>query len=104
MPHSKQYNGVSKKNQIEGLSPMNIEKHTLVNDFPEHQHTIRHLKMNDNHFAKLFDEYHETSSEIHHIEENNGGVADEYLDSLKKRRVHLKDQLFKYVVDTEKAL
>jgi uncharacterized protein YdcH (DUF465 family) len=38
---------------------MQLDKHTLVNDFPEHHHTIRHLKMNDNHFAKLFDEYHE---------------------------------------------
>ena len=83
---------------------MQIEKHTLVNDFPEHQHTIRHLKMNDNHFAKLFDEYHELESEVHHIEKNDTPVADDYLESLKKRRVHLKDQLFNYVIKTEKAL
>ena len=83
---------------------MNIEKHTLVNDFPEHQHTIRHLKMNDNHFAKLFDEYHELASEVHHIEESNGPVADEYLDSLKKRRVHLKDRLFNLVTKKENAI
>jgi uncharacterized protein YdcH (DUF465 family) len=38
---------------------MQIETHTLLMDFPEHQHTIRHLKMNDNYFAKLFDAYHE---------------------------------------------
>jgi uncharacterized protein YdcH (DUF465 family) len=72
-----------KKVHIQGLSPMHLAKHTLVNDFPEHQHTIRHFKMNDNHFAKLFDEYHELESEVHHIEENNEPVADEYLDSLK---------------------
>lgn len=83
---------------------MNIEKHSLVNDFPEHQHTIRHLKMNDNHFAKLFDEYHELESEVHHIEKNDEPVSDEYLDSLKMRRVHLKDQLFNLVLKTEKAL
>jgi uncharacterized protein YdcH (DUF465 family) len=83
---------------------MNIEKHTLVKDFPDHHHTIRHLKMNDNHFAKLFDEYHELESEVHHIEKNDEPVADEYLDSLKKRRVHLKDQLFNLVLKTEKAL
>lgn len=83
---------------------MQLEKHTLVNDFPEHQHTIRHLKMNDNHFAKLFNEYHELESEVHHIEKNNEPVADDYLESLKKRRVHLKDQLFTIVIKTEKAL
>ena len=93
-----------KNNHEEGLSSMHLEKHTLVNDFPEHQHTIRHLKMNDNHFAKLFDEYHELESEVHKIEENNGPVADEYLDSLKKRRVHLKDILFNLVIKKEHAL
>jgi uncharacterized protein YdcH (DUF465 family) len=83
---------------------MQLDKHTLVNDFPEHQHTIRHLKMNDNHFAKLFDAYHELASEVHHIEKNNEPVADEYLDSLKTRRVRLKDQLFNLVIKAEKAL
>jgi uncharacterized protein YdcH (DUF465 family) len=79
-------------------------KHTLLMDFPEHQHTIRHLKMNDNHFAKLFDEYNEIENEVHHIEKNDQPVADEYLESLKKYRVHLKDQLFRLVVKKESAL
>jgi uncharacterized protein YdcH (DUF465 family) len=83
---------------------MQIDKHTLINDFPEHQHTIRHLKMNDNHFAKLFDEYHKLVSEVHSIEKNDTPVADDYLESLKKRRVHLKDRLFNHVINTEKAL
>lgn len=83
---------------------MNIEKHTLLNDFPEHHHTIRHLKMNDNHFAKLFDEYHEIDNEVHTLEEKNQPVADEYLESLKMRRVHLKDQLFSLLVQKEKAI
>lgn len=83
---------------------MQLDKHTLVNDFPEHHHTIRHLKMNDNHFAKLFDEYHELESEVHSIEENNQPVADDYLESLKVRRVHLKDELLKLVIKKEKEL
>ncbi|WP_339721843.1 DUF465 domain-containing protein [uncultured Paraglaciecola sp.] len=83
---------------------MNIEKHTLLNDFPDHHHTIRHLKMNDNHFAKLFDEYHEIAGEVHAIEESNQPVADEYLETLKKRRVHLKDELFTLVVQKEKTI
>ena len=60
--------------------------------------------MNDNHFAKLFDEYHELDSEIHKLEENNQPVTDEYFESLKIRRVHLKDQLFSLVVKKEKAI
>ncbi|MFQ3190369.1 MAG: hypothetical protein ACI936_001500 [Paraglaciecola sp.] len=82
---------------------MQLEKHTLVNDFPSHQHTILRLKMNDNYFAKLFDEYHKLESEVHHIERNDKPVADEYLDTLKIRRVHLKDQLFNLMVKAENA-
>ena len=82
---------------------MQLDKHTLLNDFPEHHHTIRHLKMNDSHFAKLFAEYHQVGSEVHHIEEANEGVSDDYLESLKMRRVHLKDQLFSLIQKSEIA-
>jgi uncharacterized protein YdcH (DUF465 family) len=83
---------------------MSLEKHTLVKDLPEHHHTIRHLKMNDAHFAKLFDSYHELENEVHKIEQDNARVADDYLESLKKRRVHLKDELVEMIHKTEKAL
>lgn len=47
---------------------MALEKHSLLKEFPDHHHTIRHLKMNDNHFAKMFDEYHELDHEVYRIE------------------------------------
>ena len=83
---------------------MQLQKHTLLNDFPNHHHTIRHLKMNDNHFGKLFDQYHVLDSEVHQIEEADGPVSDEYLESLKIKRVHLKDELFNMILATEKAI
>ena len=83
---------------------MQIEKHTLVKDFPDHQHTIRHLKMHDAHFAKLFDSYHEIENEVNQIETNNSPVKDEYIETLKKRRLHLKDELFGMIQKTELAL
>ncbi len=83
---------------------MNLEKHTLLNDFPEHHHTIRHLKMNDNHFARLFEQYHEVESEVHQIEESNSAVSDEYLESLKRQRVVLKDKLYALIQKTELSL
>jgi len=82
---------------------MSIEKHSLVKEFPDHQHTIRHLKMNDLHFAKLFDEYHELDHEIFGIESSNSNTSDEYLDGLKKKRVALKDTLYQTVKHTESA-
>jgi uncharacterized protein YdcH (DUF465 family) len=83
---------------------MPLEKHTLLEDFPEHHHTIRHLKMNDKHFTKLFDEYHQVDTEVREIEEKNSPVADDYLDTLKLQRLHLKDQLFRMITETENAI
>jgi uncharacterized protein YdcH (DUF465 family) len=83
---------------------MQLAKHTLLNEFPDHHHTIRHLKIHDAHFTKLFNSYHEVDSEVHHIEEKNSPVGDSYLESLKKRRLHLKDELFTIIQKTELAL
>jgi hypothetical protein len=43
-------------------------------------------------------------NEVHKIEQDNARVADDYLESLKKRRVHLKDELVEMIHKTEKAL
>ena len=37
---------------------MHVDHHDLVHEFPEHKDAIHDKKMNDAHFAKLFDEYH----------------------------------------------
>jgi uncharacterized protein YdcH (DUF465 family) len=76
---------------------MSLEKHSLVKEFPDHHHTIRHLKMNDAHFAKMFDEYHEIDHEVFSIEAGNVTAADDHLEEIKKRRVQLKDTLFALV-------
>lgn len=83
---------------------MQDEKHTLLNEFPEHHHTIRHLKMHDAHFTKLFDSYHELDNEVRQIENKNSPVEDEYIETLKKRRLQMKDELFSMIQKTEKAL
>ena len=82
---------------------MSLEKHSLVKEFPEHHHTIRHLKMHDMHFSKLFEEYHEIDHEVFSLEAGNTASSDEYLEGQKLRRVHLKDELFKLVVKEEKS-
>ena len=35
------------------------EKHDLAHEFPEYRDAIRHLKLSNLHFARLFEEYHE---------------------------------------------
>jgi uncharacterized protein len=71
-----------------------IEQHNLAQEFPEFKETIHTLKMNDNHFAKLFDEYHATDREIRRLELGVEASSDTYLENLKKKRVHTKDVLY----------
>ena len=73
---------------------MNIEKHDLLHEFPEHKDTIHDLKINDAHFKKLFDEYHDVEHEVHRIETGAENTGDHYLEERKKLRLSLKDQLY----------
>ncbi|WP_305986382.1 YdcH family protein [Roseibium sp. MMSF_3544] len=67
--------------------------HELHEEFPEAADTLHMLKTNDAHFARLADEYHTINREVHRIETNVAPAADEVLEDLKKKRLHLKDQI-----------
>jgi len=73
------------------------EKHDLLHEFPEYRDTIHTLKTSNRHFARLFDEYHETDHAIHRIEQGIETTADEYLEAMKKKRLQLKDELFSMI-------
>ena len=73
---------------------MNIQKHDLHHEFPEFKDEIRILKMSNNHFSKVFKEYHELDHEVIRIEEGVENTTDEYLDELKLQRLNHKDELF----------
>jgi len=70
------------------------EKHDLLHEFPEHKDRIHELKTQNNHFARLFDEYHELDHKVRRIEEEIEPTSDEYLETQKKKRLKLKDVLF----------
>lgn len=69
------------------------EHHDLVHELPEYRNKIHEMKVNDQHFSKLFDEYHEVDHELRRIEQEIETPTDEYTEELKKKRLHLKDQL-----------
>ena len=73
---------------------MEGEKHDLVHEFPEYKDKIHQMKMDNNHFSRLFDEYHEVNKEVHRIEAGVETTSDEYLEEKKKARLKLKDDLF----------
>jgi uncharacterized protein YdcH (DUF465 family) len=77
------------------------EKHDLVHELPEYRDTIHDLKMNNHHFSRLFEEYHDIDHEIHRIETGVTTTSDEYLNERKKVRLQLKDELFQMIKESE---
>ncbi|HCH69510.1 MAG TPA: GTP-binding protein [Colwellia sp.] len=73
---------------------MMIEKHDLHHEFPEFKDEIHYLKINDNHFYRLFTQYHEVNQEVHRIEQGVENTSNEYVETKKKQRLRLKDELF----------
>ena len=69
------------------------EAHDLLLEFPEHKERIHHLKMENNHFARFFDEYDELNHQIHRIQQDIETPSDEVVEELKKKRLQLKDDL-----------
>lgn len=72
---------------------MSIENHNLHHEFPQHKERIHELKMNDRHFARFFEEYHDVDREVRKIEEGAEASSDQRLETLKLRRLKLKDDL-----------
>ncbi len=71
-----------------------MEKHDILHEFPNMKEEIHELKVNDHHFRKIFDEYHEVDHEIHSIETGAQVSSDDYLIKLRIKRLHLKDEIY----------
>jgi uncharacterized protein len=67
--------------------------HELLDDLPEHKERIHELKINDTHFARLFEDYHGVNREIHRAESAGLNITDEHHEELKRKRLHLKDAM-----------
>lgn len=67
--------------------------HELHEEFPEAAEALHALKTSDAHFSRLADEYHTINREVHRIETDVEPASDEVLEDLKKKRLHLKDQI-----------
>ena len=67
--------------------------HGLHEEFPHAAPAISRLKIGDAHFARLADEYEHVNREIHRIEAEVEPASDATLESLKKKRLKLKDEI-----------
>jgi len=76
-------------------NPMHTDlHHPLVLEFPELREAIHHLKTTNNHFRRLFDEYHEVDRQVVRIEEGIEPASDARTEEVKHRRLRLKDELY----------
>ncbi|HGO5823872.1 TPA: YdcH family protein [Mannheimia haemolytica] len=62
--------------------------------FPEFRDLITELKQSDAHFARLFDKHNELDQRIKNMEANIEIATHEEVETLKKEKLHLKDQLY----------
>ena len=68
--------------------------HELGEDFPEYEARIHALKEEDQHFRRLADDYHHLNREIHRIENGDEHVSQFAEEDLRKKRMHLKDEIY----------
>ena len=52
------------------------EKHDLIHELPEYRDEIHNLKTSNNHFSRMFEEYHEVDHEVHRIETGVENTSD----------------------------
>ena len=76
---------------------MSVEKHDLIHELPEHRDRIHQLKLENKHFSRLFEEYHDVDHEVRRIETGVENTSDDYLEERKKVRLQLKDELFRMI-------
>ena len=75
-----------------------MENHNLTHEFTELEEKINQLKLDDENFRKMYVNYEEVNALIQHYEEGEQNhTTDEHLTDLRKKRMHLKDDLYVFL-------
>lgn len=61
--------------------------------FPEYRERITRLKTEDAHFARLFDKHNQLDQQIKNMEDRIVSATHEEIETLKKEKLKLKDEL-----------
>jgi uncharacterized protein len=71
--------------------------------FPEYREQISHLKVHDEHFARLFNRHNELDQQIKNMEAGIVPTHGMAIEHLKKEKLHLKDSLYTILRKTSHA-
>ncbi len=76
---------------------MSHTPHELREEFPEFEEKIHDLKINDKHFLKLFDTYHDINRQVHRLEIGDEHASQFDEEEIRKKRMRLKDEIYTYL-------
>ncbi len=62
--------------------------------FPEYRDLISRLKNSDHHFARLFESHNQLDQDIKNMEAHIKPGSHEEIETLKKKKLMLKDELY----------
>ncbi len=62
--------------------------------FPEYREQIAHLRANDRHFSRLFDEHNKLDHEVKQLEDKQSPAYQSDIELLKKQKLALKEQIY----------
>jgi uncharacterized protein YdcH (DUF465 family) len=71
--------------------------HELHEEFPDKAEAIKSLKGSNAHFARIAEAYHELNRAIHRIETDVEPADDATLETMKKKRLGLKDEIAQFL-------
>ena len=66
--------------------------------FPEYRDLISRLKNEDRHFERLFNEHNDLDEKIIELEKHISPVGEAEVDVLKKKKLALKDEIYKILL------
>ena len=73
---------------------MSNTPHEIHDEFPEYADKIHALKLSDERFAKLLEEYRDVNRAIHRSETEVEPVGDVEEETMRKQRMVLKDEIY----------
>lgn len=62
--------------------------------FPEYREEIAHLRANDRHFARIFEEHNDLDHAIKQLETKRSSALFAEIETLKKQKLRLKEELY----------
>ncbi|MDO5605609.1 MAG: DUF465 domain-containing protein [Paracoccus sp. (in: a-proteobacteria)] len=71
--------------------------HAIHEEFPNDAETIHALKVSDNRFARLMDEYDSVNDEVAAAETRVEPTSEEHETELRKQRARLKDEIARMI-------